>query len=617
MPGSKWADPGVVCDRIGASPYQPFPALLLSNTGTAKGLVHGSLSQRIFYHNHLVAHETGTIRWDILSSLKGVGWLDWPAGACLDDRWYLGVTRRADDIEQVFADYVTVLRRHLPPLYGTQSPNRHAIVWGSWNDGIGIDFDQDRLFKMAEFIKSNLPTVEWMQVDDGYGTHGYEAGSGYGPHGLGVPYEGAEGVLARKFPGGFRAFTDGIRERGLRPGLWVGGIVPKKAPLYREHPDWFVDYSYRITECGVLDISRPEVRAYMLEALDFFVVKGGFEAIKHDFWSYVFEDSHALLSSGERSGYQWRDWWLCEIRRRLPHHGYLQTGCDIVMGNPFLAEFFSNYRYGIDVGSGNWDYFRTNILWATACMALHTGDLFPPNSDAIGLFPGLVSDTEALTVINFCLISRSLVEIAGWLYQHPGHPRLDWVRKAICCPNNGQDVFFAGYDYRQPGSAGPVIWYLRTPHFSLLEKCPRLPLRTVAVFNAEDQPGTFHLDSGLIGLPPAAYVATDVWSLETRPLDDFDRFEIPPHGSRLLAISPARGGQQVLDADLKVVACADTAEGGVEIHLAHPGELELILSRRPRAVWFKGQAMAADVSRGNGNWLVKARLPDAGILELR
>jgi outer membrane protein assembly factor BamB len=31
-------------------------------------------------NNHLVAHETGTIRWDILSSLKGVGWLDWPAG---------------------------------------------------------------------------------------------------------------------------------------------------------------------------------------------------------------------------------------------------------------------------------------------------------------------------------------------------------------------------------------------------------------------------------------------------------------------------------------------------------------------------------------------------------
>ena len=41
------------------------------------------------------------------------------------------------------------------------------------------------------------------------------------------------------------------------------------------------------------------------------------------------------------------------------------------------------------------------LLGATACMALHTGDLSPPNSDAIGLFPGL-PDTEALTVVNAC-----------------------------------------------------------------------------------------------------------------------------------------------------------------------------------------------------------------------
>ena len=49
--GNKWADPGVISERIGASPYQPFPAILLSNYGTEKGLVHGTLSQRIFFHN--------------------------------------------------------------------------------------------------------------------------------------------------------------------------------------------------------------------------------------------------------------------------------------------------------------------------------------------------------------------------------------------------------------------------------------------------------------------------------------------------------------------------------------------------------------------------------------
>ena len=29
--GNRWADPGVVCERIGRSPYQPFPAIHLGN----------------------------------------------------------------------------------------------------------------------------------------------------------------------------------------------------------------------------------------------------------------------------------------------------------------------------------------------------------------------------------------------------------------------------------------------------------------------------------------------------------------------------------------------------------------------------------------------------------
>jgi len=52
--GNRWADPGVICERIGASPYQPFPAILLSNYQTKTGLVHGTLTQRVFFHNYLV-----------------------------------------------------------------------------------------------------------------------------------------------------------------------------------------------------------------------------------------------------------------------------------------------------------------------------------------------------------------------------------------------------------------------------------------------------------------------------------------------------------------------------------------------------------------------------------
>ncbi|MCM8771839.1 MAG: hypothetical protein NC922_01995 [Candidatus Omnitrophica bacterium] len=41
------------------------------------------------------------------------------------------------------------------------------------------------------------------------------------------------------------------------------------------------------------------------------------------------------------------------------------------MANPFLAEYFNNYRYGIDMGDGNWENFLTNFRWATTYISLH------------------------------------------------------------------------------------------------------------------------------------------------------------------------------------------------------------------------------------------------------
>ena len=66
--GNRWADPGVVTERIGASPYQPFPAILLSNYQTKHGLVHGTLSQNVFYHNYLVSHEVDLVKLEVFSS---------------------------------------------------------------------------------------------------------------------------------------------------------------------------------------------------------------------------------------------------------------------------------------------------------------------------------------------------------------------------------------------------------------------------------------------------------------------------------------------------------------------------------------------------------------------
>ena len=163
---------------------------------------------------------------------------------------------------------------------------------------------------------------------------------------MGVVYEGETGIDRKKFPSGLKSYVNKIKDIGLKPAIWIGGFCPKNSKIYKEKKDWFIDYNYRVEWTAPLDVSLPEVRKYMLLALDKFFVEYGFEGVKHDFWSYAFEDSHDLLTYKEKSGYEYRSWWLSEIRKRLPSFGYMESGCDIGLGNPFLGEFFDNYRYG-------------------------------------------------------------------------------------------------------------------------------------------------------------------------------------------------------------------------------------------------------------------------------
>ncbi|MGI6337720.1 MAG: alpha-galactosidase [Eubacteriales bacterium] len=564
--GNRWADPGVISEFIGRSPYQPFPSILLSNYESACGIVHGTLSQRVFYHNYLVGHADARAFLTVFSSFKDIAALTWEPGRVLIDEWYLGYTGEAADFERIFSGYTKVLREKLPPLYGATDINRTSLVWGSWNDGISRNISEDMLLREAAFLKEHFPTVRWIQVDDGYAVNTPPA------HGLGMPYE-RDGVDQKKFPHGLKHFTDAVRALGLRPAVWIGGFCPKYTPIFKEHPEWFIDYDYRVDSSAPLDVSIPEVRDYMTHALDFFFHQSGFEGLKLDFWSYAFEDSHDLLKNKDASGYEWRDWWLKEIRKRLPGDAYMQTGCDIVMGNPFLGEFFTNYRYGIDIGSGHWDYVRTNFLWGVACFATHTGDLFVPNSDSIGLFPGL-NDTDAAFALNYCVATRSAVEIAGKLSEcDKSSPRYRMLRKAACNPNNGQELFLARFDYRSRPDPVPAIVYFKSAHFSPVTDSPSLPLRTVGLFNLEETDLRVTFSPADLGLPDGAYTLTDVWSGETVSFTGEAAYTLEPHGSRLLAVSRTEA-LQLLDADVRIsAACGNT------FTIAYAGEWELILNR--------------------------------------
>ena len=51
--------------RIGDSPFQPFPAILLGNYETNHALIHGTLEQLVFYHCYEIDHDRGKLRMNI------------------------------------------------------------------------------------------------------------------------------------------------------------------------------------------------------------------------------------------------------------------------------------------------------------------------------------------------------------------------------------------------------------------------------------------------------------------------------------------------------------------------------------------------------------------------
>ncbi len=526
-----WADPKVTGKRILSSPYQPFPAILLSNYDVQNGLIVGTLCQDVFYHNFEIYHQDGKLKLSVFSSFKDIAYRELKPNEELTDIWFIVEKQNAKDINGIFDEYTNVLRKFLTNNAGSSQQNRHTLLWDSWNDGIYRDVSEEMLVEEAKAVKKYFPNVEYFQLDDGYSSY-CEKDVDYDAHGLGVAYEGENGIDKKKFPNGLKGYTDKIKKIGLKPAIWIGGFCPVKTKIYQEHKDWFIDYSYRIDWTQPLDVSKKEAREYMTLALDKLLIESGFEGIKHDFWSYAFEDKHDLLTNKDKSGYEWREWWHSEIRKRVPN-GYMETGCDVSMGNPFIGKYFNNYRFGLDVGAGKWSNLKTVMFWAVSMLSNHTGDLFIPNSDSIGLLPNL-NDTDFMFIVNFQIITRTLVEISG-KYSKVGEDdkRLKIIQKAVEYLNNGENVYFANFDYRKSGMNLPNVIYIKsifdTPN--TLDK----DVRTVAIFNPDESEKKVGFSVGDLGLNDREYTVENVWTNEKQIASSIT-VNLNPHESRLLKI---------------------------------------------------------------------------------
>lgn len=176
-----------------------------------------------------------------------------------EGKWFMALGLE----EEVFSAYTRLLPRRLS--------GKPPKVWSSWY-AFYRDISEVRLLEVLEEV-ADYP-FEVFQVDDGW------------QKALGV-WEANE-----RFPRGMAFLAQCIRQKGLRPGLWLAPfLVTADSPLFQAHPEWLLrDHEGRLFPAGfnwgkplfALDVGKEEVLCWV-EELVRKVRSWGYDYLKLDF----------------------------------------------------------------------------------------------------------------------------------------------------------------------------------------------------------------------------------------------------------------------------------------------------------------------------------------------
>jgi alpha-galactosidase len=160
------------------------------------------------------------------------------------------------------------------------TPKLRPVLYNSWE---ATAFDVDEAGQLALADKAANLGIERFVMDDGW------FGERKNDHaGLGDWW-----VNRQKFPHGLKPLIDKLHSLNMDFGLWVEPeMVNPDSELYRKHPDWVLNFPGRPRTEGrnqlVLNLARPDVRAYVFGFLDKLLNENDIAFLKWDYnrnWS--------------------------------------------------------------------------------------------------------------------------------------------------------------------------------------------------------------------------------------------------------------------------------------------------------------------------------------------
>lgn len=229
------------------------------------------------------------------------------------------MTLSENGINGMAANFHDFVNYHIiPPAFrGTERP----VVLNNW-EATMFDFNRRKILSMAR--QAAQLGVELFVLDDGwFGNRNHDKA------GLGDWV-----VNEKKLPGGIGRLAKDINRMGLQFGLWFEPeCVNPDSQLYRAHPDWAIHIPGREASLGrnqlVLDLTRPEVREYIVDAVDRVLCSANITYVKWDYNRHISDVFSPALSHQGQFFHRYI-LGLYDILRRLfreKHPDILLEGC--------------------------------------------------------------------------------------------------------------------------------------------------------------------------------------------------------------------------------------------------------------------------------------------------
>ncbi|MBO4283172.1 MAG: alpha-galactosidase [Clostridia bacterium] len=190
-------------------------------------------------------------------------------------------------LSRAFHDFV---REHIVPPAFAKAPR--PIVVNNW-EATYFDFDYERLFAIIDAAEGT--GIDTFVLDDGW----------FGARNSDRAGLGDWTVNTDKLKDGLTPLIDRCRAKGLKFGLWFEPeMVNPDSDLYRAHPDWAIScpgYEPLLSRRQlVLDITRPEVRDYLVSAVNRVLKENAIEYVKWDSNRNVTELFSATANENDR-----------------------------------------------------------------------------------------------------------------------------------------------------------------------------------------------------------------------------------------------------------------------------------------------------------------------------